>query len=157
MFRGSGKHFPDLTFQLLQLTNGCRYLDQRAFFGYLKESRFSFLPQIHDASPRVYGGFGLVLERLSPAIAMFLALPQCPPLTFPYPEFFHLLLVLGAGSLLADLLRFFGVGLMPWSMCYPCVPRSTQALALDVPMLMNAHISGGWKYVTPQAGGDGVL
>jgi len=29
------------------------YLDQNAFFGYLKQSRFSFLPQVHDASPRV--------------------------------------------------------------------------------------------------------
>merc|ERR1712151_1432445 len=31
-----------------------KYLkDQRKYFDYLKRSRFAFLPQIHDASPRV--------------------------------------------------------------------------------------------------------
>lgn len=59
-----------------------QFLDQRDFFGYLRESRFAFLPQIHDASPRV----------------------------------------------------------------------STQALAHDVPMLMNAYISGGWKYMNAKTG-----
>jgi len=56
--------------------------DQKKFFNYIENSRFSFLPQIHDASPRV----------------------------------------------------------------------STQALALDVPILMNYHIMGGWKYVNDQTG-----
>lgn len=56
--------------------------DQRRYFEYLKESRFAFLPQVHDASPRV----------------------------------------------------------------------STQALALDVPILMNWYISGGWKYVNETTG-----
>jgi len=55
---------------------------QDDFFDYLKRSRFSFLPQVHDASPRV----------------------------------------------------------------------STQALAMDVPILMNHHIAGGWKYVNDQTG-----
>lgn len=59
-----------------------KYLDQQAYFNYLKQSRFAFLPQIHDASPRV----------------------------------------------------------------------STQALAHDVPVLMNAYISGGWKYVNNKTG-----
>ena len=44
--RGSGK--------ILQTT----FLDQRDFYGYLKQSRFSFLPQIHDASPRVASQVG---------------------------------------------------------------------------------------------------
>jgi len=56
--------------------------DQRKYFDFLKESRFAFLPQVHDASPRV----------------------------------------------------------------------STQALALDVPILMNYYISGGWKYVNESTG-----
>ena len=30
-----------------------QYTDQSKFFGYMKQSRFQFLPQIHDASPRV--------------------------------------------------------------------------------------------------------
>jgi len=55
---------------------------QGDYFDYLKRSRFAFLPQVHDASPRV----------------------------------------------------------------------STQALALDVPILMNWHIQGGWKYVNDQTG-----
>mmetsp|Transcript_6280 Transcript_6280/g.11501 ORF Transcript_6280/g.11501 Transcript_6280/m.11501 type:complete len:236 (+) Transcript_6280:1-708(+) len=58
------------------------FLDQGAYFNYLKQSRFAFLPQVHDASPRV----------------------------------------------------------------------STQALALDVPMLMNANIKGGWKYLNSKTG-----
>merc|ERR1712187_290274 len=49
---------------------------------YLKKRRFAFVPQIHDASPRV----------------------------------------------------------------------ATQALVLDVPLLMNRHISGGWKYVNEKTG-----
>jgi hypothetical protein len=69
---------PSCEGKILQTT----FLDQRDFFGYLKNSRFSFLPQIHDASPRV----------------------------------------------------------------------SSQALSLDVPFLMNAHISGGWKYMTDRTG-----
>jgi len=56
--------------------------NQQDYFNYLKQSRFAFLPQVHDASPRV----------------------------------------------------------------------STQALALDVPILMNYHIMGGWKYVTEKTG-----
>jgi len=56
--------------------------NQQDYFTYLKQSRFAFLPQIHDASPRV----------------------------------------------------------------------STQALALDVPILMNYHIMGGWKYVNEKTG-----
>eukprot|EP00746_Dinoflagellata_sp_MGD_P040516 gnl/MRDRNA2_/MRDRNA2_19792_c0_seq1.p1 gnl/MRDRNA2_/MRDRNA2_19792_c0~~gnl/MRDRNA2_/MRDRNA2_19792_c0_seq1.p1 ORF type:complete len:442 (-),score=61.10 gnl/MRDRNA2_/MRDRNA2_19792_c0_seq1:176-1321(-) len=59
-----------------------KFLDQREYFHYLKQSRFAFLPQIHDASPRV----------------------------------------------------------------------TTQALAHDVPLLMNAHISGGWKYLNEKTG-----
>eukprot|EP00933_Yihiella_yeosuensis_P017545 TRINITY_DN14623_c1_g2_i1.p1 TRINITY_DN14623_c1_g2~~TRINITY_DN14623_c1_g2_i1.p1 ORF type:complete len:238 (+),score=32.83 TRINITY_DN14623_c1_g2_i1:1-714(+) len=59
------------------------YLERQSdFFDYLKQSRFSFLPQVHDASPRV----------------------------------------------------------------------STQALALDVPVLMNKNIKGGWKYVNEKTG-----
>lgn len=30
-----------------------QYIDQNQFLGYVKQSRFLFLPQIHDASPRV--------------------------------------------------------------------------------------------------------
>lgn len=56
--------------------------NQWDYFTYLKQSRFAFLPQIHDASPRV----------------------------------------------------------------------STQALAMDVPVLMNWYIQGGWKYVNDQTG-----
>merc|ERR1712039_816356 len=56
--------------------------NQRDYFDYLRQSRFAFLPQVHDASPRV----------------------------------------------------------------------STQALTLDVPILMNWYIMGGWKYVTEQPG-----
>jgi len=59
-----------------------KYLDQDAFHHYVRQSRFLFLPQVHDASPRV----------------------------------------------------------------------STQALALDVPLLMNRHLIGGWKYLTPKTG-----
>merc|ERR1712032_85326 len=56
--------------------------EQKDYFNYLKQSRFAFLPQIHDASPRV----------------------------------------------------------------------STQALAHDVPILMNYYILGGWKYVNDKTG-----
>lgn len=59
-----------------------QYIPQDQFLHYVEQSRFLFLPQIHDASPRV----------------------------------------------------------------------STQALANDVPLLMNAHISGGWKYLNDQTG-----
>jgi len=55
---------------------------QQDYFDYLKQSKFAFLPQVHDASPRV----------------------------------------------------------------------STQALAHDVPILMNYHILGGWKYVNDKTG-----
>ncbi|CAE8588080.1 unnamed protein product [Polarella glacialis] len=55
---------------------------QQDYFDYLKQSRFAFLPQIHDASPRV----------------------------------------------------------------------SSQALAHDVPILMNWYIQGGWKYVSEHTG-----
>jgi len=58
------------------------YIDQHKYFGYLKKSRFAFIPQMHDASPRV----------------------------------------------------------------------STQALVHDVPLLMNKHISGGWKYINDNTG-----
>merc|ERR1711972_251416 len=59
------------------------YLAQQSdYFDYLKQSRFAFLPQIHDASPRV----------------------------------------------------------------------SSQALSLDVPILMNYYILGGWKYVNDKTG-----
>eukprot|EP00808_Paulinella_micropora_P026695 g73551.t1 len=64
--------------KMLQTT----FLTQEQFFGYLKDSRFSFLPQVHDASPRV----------------------------------------------------------------------ATQALAHDVPILMNKNIIGGWKYIHPKTG-----
>merc|ERR1711972_1205045 len=56
--------------------------DQRDYFDYLKRSRFAFLPQVHDASPRV----------------------------------------------------------------------SSQSLSLDVPILMNWYIMGGWKYVDNKTG-----
>ena len=57
-----------------------KFLNQDQFFGYMTQARFQFLPQIHDASPRV----------------------------------------------------------------------AAQALMHDLPLLMNAHISGGWKYVDDQ-------
>jgi len=59
-----------------------KFLDQGQFFRYAKQSKFVFLPQVYDASPRV----------------------------------------------------------------------STQALSLDVPVLMNYHIKGGWKYVNEKTG-----
>merc|ERR1711879_1088777 len=55
---------------------------QSDYFDFLKQSKFAFLPQIHDASPRV----------------------------------------------------------------------ATQALAHDVPLLINYYILGGWKYVTEKTG-----
>ena len=58
------------------------FLPQDQFFDYLKQSHFLFLPQVHDASPRV----------------------------------------------------------------------STQAMALNIPMLMNYHIMGGWKYLNERTG-----
>eukprot|EP00747_Dinoflagellata_sp_TGD_P204437 gnl/TRDRNA2_/TRDRNA2_78104_c0_seq1.p1 gnl/TRDRNA2_/TRDRNA2_78104_c0~~gnl/TRDRNA2_/TRDRNA2_78104_c0_seq1.p1 ORF type:complete len:194 (+),score=37.93 gnl/TRDRNA2_/TRDRNA2_78104_c0_seq1:83-583(+) len=58
------------------------YLDQREFFDYVKQSHFLFVPQVHDASPRV----------------------------------------------------------------------TTQALALNVPLLMNRNIIGGWKYIDTKTG-----
>lgn len=58
------------------------FLTQEQYFSYLGQSRFAFLPQLHDASPRV----------------------------------------------------------------------STQALSHDVPLLMNAHIVGGWKYLNEKTG-----
>jgi len=64
--------------KLLQTT----YLGQDEFFSYVRQSRFLFLPQVHDASPRV----------------------------------------------------------------------ASQALALDVPLLMNKNIIGGWKYVNEKTG-----
>ncbi|CAJ1362940.1 unnamed protein product [Effrenium voratum] len=59
-----------------------QFLGQDGFFDYVRQSKFLFLPQVHDASPRV----------------------------------------------------------------------STQALALDVPLLTNWHIMGGWKYVNEKTG-----
>eukprot|EP00729_Bicosta_minor_P014796 gene14796-7959_t len=56
--------------------------NQDQFFNYMKQARFQFLPQIHDASPRV----------------------------------------------------------------------AAQAMMHDLPLLMNAHISGGWKYMTDHFG-----
>lgn len=58
------------------------FLNQDQYFNYLKQSRFAYLPQVHDASPRV----------------------------------------------------------------------STQALAHDVPLLMNRNIKGGWKYLNEKTG-----
>merc|ERR1712056_18356 len=58
------------------------FLDQDRFFSYVKQSRFLFLPQVHDASPRV----------------------------------------------------------------------ASQALALDVPLLMNRNLIGGWKYLNEKTG-----
>lgn len=58
------------------------YVAQATYFNFLKQSRFAFVPQLHDASPRV----------------------------------------------------------------------TTQALVHDVPVLMNAHISGGWKYINENTG-----
>lgn len=60
------------------------FLDQGTFHSYLKRSRFAFLPQVYDASPRVI----------------------------------------------------------------------TQALALNVPLLMNRNIRGGWKYLVPRITGE---
>jgi hypothetical protein len=59
-----------------------QYIPQNDFLHYVEQSRFLFLPQIHDASPRV----------------------------------------------------------------------STQALAVDTPLLMNSYISGGWKYLNEKTG-----
>eukprot|EP00930_Biecheleria_cincta_P055411 TRINITY_DN41731_c0_g1_i1.p1 TRINITY_DN41731_c0_g1~~TRINITY_DN41731_c0_g1_i1.p1 ORF type:complete len:568 (+),score=66.52 TRINITY_DN41731_c0_g1_i1:59-1762(+) len=59
-----------------------QFLSQEGFFKYVKSSRFLFVPQVHDASPRV----------------------------------------------------------------------TTQALALDVPLLMNRNIIGGWKYLNNRTG-----
>jgi len=58
------------------------FLAQEEFFNYVRQSKFLFVPQVHDASPRV----------------------------------------------------------------------TTQALALDVPLLMNRNIIGGWKYVNEKTG-----
>ena len=58
------------------------FLGQSEFFDYLKRSEFLFLPQVHDASPRV----------------------------------------------------------------------ATQALALNIPLLMNYNLMGGWKYLTERTG-----
>ena len=58
------------------------FLEQSDFYAYIKQSRFVFVPQVYDASPRV----------------------------------------------------------------------TTQALALDVPLLMNHHIEGGWKYLNRDTG-----
>ncbi|CAJ1453072.1 unnamed protein product, partial [Effrenium voratum] len=58
------------------------FLSQEGFFHYVRQSNFLFLPQVHDASPRVI----------------------------------------------------------------------TQALALDVPLLMNNNLIGGWKYLTKRTG-----
>jgi len=58
------------------------FLSQGDFFNYVKQSRFVFVPQVHDASPRA----------------------------------------------------------------------ASQALALDVPLLMNAHLIGGWKYLNDKTG-----
>lgn len=65
--------------KMIQTTYLARQSD---YFDYLKQSKFAFLPQMHDASPRV----------------------------------------------------------------------SSQALAHDVPILMNWHILGGWKYVNDKTG-----
>lgn len=59
-----------------------QYIPQPQLYHYMEQSKFLFLPQIHDASPRV----------------------------------------------------------------------SSQALALDTPLLMNAFISGGWKYLNNKTG-----
>merc|ERR1712187_417327 len=59
-----------------------QYIPQDDFFSYVKQSRFLFLPQVHDASPRV----------------------------------------------------------------------ASQALALDVPLLMNRNLIGGWKYLNEKTG-----
>ena len=40
--------------------------------------------------------------------------------------------------------------------CY-MLGAHTQALAHDVPVLMNAYISGGWKYVNEHTGASGTL
>ncbi|CAE7229129.1 unnamed protein product [Symbiodinium necroappetens] len=59
-----------------------KFLSQQEFFAYVRQSKFLFVPQVHDASPRV----------------------------------------------------------------------TTQALALDVPLLMNWHLIGGWKYLNNKTG-----
>jgi len=59
-----------------------RFLSQPEFFSYVRQSKFLFVPQVHDASPRV----------------------------------------------------------------------TTQALALDVPLLMNWNLIGGWKYLNDKTG-----
>merc|ERR1712098_835571 len=64
--------------KMLQTT----FLTQDEFFNYVKQSRFLFVPQVHDASPRVV----------------------------------------------------------------------TQALSLNVPLLMNRHLIGGWKYLNEKTG-----
>lgn len=71
----------------------------------------------------------------------------------------------------ADFLDFPGVetcGYIPWAEFLQCVVRSrlaffpnvldasprvmTEAMTLDVPVVVNERILGGWKYVTPQTG-----
>mmetsp|Transcript_37829 Transcript_37829/g.106957 ORF Transcript_37829/g.106957 Transcript_37829/m.106957 type:complete len:299 (-) Transcript_37829:88-984(-) len=64
--------------KILQTT----YLSQDAFFSYVRQSRFLFVPQVHDASPRV----------------------------------------------------------------------AAQALAMNVPLLMNRNLIGGWKYLNERTG-----
>jgi len=59
-----------------------QYIPQNEFFDYMRQSRWVFFPQVHDASPRV----------------------------------------------------------------------TTQALMHDLPMLMNWHIAGGWKYLNEKTG-----
>jgi len=59
-----------------------KFLDQNGFFSYVRQSKFLFVPQVHDASPRV----------------------------------------------------------------------TTQALALNVPLLMNWNLIGGWKYLNEKTG-----
>merc|ERR1719319_517534 len=58
------------------------FLGSTKYFSYVKRSRFQFLPNVHDASPRV----------------------------------------------------------------------ASQALSLDTPLLMNAHIRGGWQYLNKKTG-----
>merc|ERR1711948_193934 len=69
---------PSCNGKMIQTT----FLSQEEYFNYLKQSRFAFLPQVHDASPRVI----------------------------------------------------------------------TQALSLDIPLLMNDNIIGGWKYLNHKTG-----
>lgn len=70
---------PDSCRSLMEQT---QYIGQQKYYEYVKQARFQFLPQVHDASPRV----------------------------------------------------------------------ATQALAHDVPLLMNAHLHGGWKYLNQDTG-----